>query len=162
MKCTNCGVDNEEGANYCINCGNKLGNSHTKNATHSNGSMKPMSVKETFINSFIIAIFAILAVILLFTFPIVLFVILSLISWIWIIIFRFKSYTSRRYFFYILSRIMGVVLLFLIYSFLNSSQYLIGLVTYMFYIATISFVATCGWLAYKISQDKNIIKMILT
>lgn len=160
MKCENCGVINEEDAIYCINCGNKLDNSQI-NVTNSNYSIKPISVKETFVHGLIIAIFVIFAIILSFTYPVGLFLILSITSWVWIIIFRFKSFTSRRYFYYILSRIIGVIFLLLILS-LHNSKYLIGSTVYSFYIAIISFLATCAWLSYKISQDKNIIKMILT
>ena len=59
MKCKNCDVNNEECAIYCINCGNRLKNSHTKNYIHSSGSIKTNSVKKTFIYTFIVAIFAI-------------------------------------------------------------------------------------------------------
>jgi len=162
MRCKKCGANNEEVNSYCVNCGNKLVNSPKESGVVLNYSMKPLSVKETLVNGFITAILGIFAVILLFIYPIMLFLILSVISWIWIIIYRFKSFTSRRYFYYILSRMMGVVFIFLMYIFLNSSQYLIGLTTYMFYIATISFVATCGWLTYNIFQDKNILKIILS
>lgn len=110
---------------------------------------------------FIIALLLILAIILLLIYPLILFIILSLIPWVLISISRFNFFINKKTFFYIIPRILFGEEFLLAITFAHRSQFLTGIGVYIFYVAVISFLSAFLWLAYSISKDKSIIKLIM-